>query len=648
MTNSSFGYPVIVAKGVATDKHVADLLPLEFGVFDKKTNSVATAAGNGKEFYLAFGSPHTKDQLTKFYSGMRAPKKSESFLGKEVVSFQKAYPQRPKNEEWVLGYSGSSDDNSLVFECGKNYEFKVKLFGEPAFQRFNKTVERIISYQTPCCGDDCNAPCDGTKLDVKEHTRKLAEAINNDVELRELKIHAQPVFSDFSATVANAWFYELTVSDNGDADALFAVQRAYAYGKDISRKSYVNGKSTYIVGPRTSAPANFTPSSPVLLSNCGTCPDGYTLSTAYDTWIVRRVVAQGTDLDDNTAKATYAAAVVTAYSGVGGSGVFLGLDGAVAVVKINIAAGTAVAPVANTSDVVEKIASVPAVCTPDAGATPIAWVEAEAGYTTTRYLTVTVGKLDCSEAVDTVVGDIEASLAHVPSFVVGSATDITPVGDACTKKFRITQTSQFMKDKCESPDVAVYDVLPSFQGYVWTPASTEGVYDASIKAGIRISAPFYSVQFGDCSFTPDEYYDAEPLRMEISIWNQNLNNCLIGSDPKGRKVVDPVYRRLYGEFVVRHYIRGSQYFKFMNWEEENRIREIIDNTALSTVPRNKYYVAYFLKYKAYKGAENFDKEGEFFESVIYVEEGDKATQVALENAIQAVTSKFGVSLEDRF
>ncbi len=735
MENFSFHYPVIVAKQVATDKHVADLAPLEVGIIDRKTNSVATSAGNGKEFYLAYGSPHTKDQLTKYYNGMKAPKKSEFFLGKEMVSFEVARPQRPENEEWVLGYGGAKDDNTLVFECGKDYQFKVTLYGEPAFGKFNKTVERIISYQTPCCDDSCSADCDTFKLDVKEHTRKLAEVINNDVELREFKLHAQPVFSDFSTTSANSYYYTLTVPDNGDAAAQFAVERAYSKTYQIKRISYVNGKSTYEVGPLASLPTAFTPTSSVLLTACdGTCPSGYTVSPVEDVWMISRPLAGTEDLSTANLRQTYANTVAASYFGKtfnattavddstetittptahgfsagqavvfsvatglivggitagttyyvisagltstnfrvsttrGGSAVnltdavgtntvtpagtvFLNQTGDVANIKVTLPDGTAVA--ALLADSVVQLASTIAECTP-AAESSVAWVQSQAGYTTTRTLEIVVRVLDCTEAIPDTVADIVASLSNSPSYVADSATDATDVSgsglnrDYCIKRFQITQTSHFMKDECQSPDVAEYDVLPSYKGYVWAvPAATPAAYDATIAGGIRISAPFYSVSFGDCSFQPEEYWDNQPLRMNISTWNQDGNNCLFGDEPVGRKVKDPKYQRLFGEGVIRHYIKGSGYFKFMNWEAEPRIREVIDSNYLSVVKRNAYYVAYYLKFKSSKGEDNFDTKGEYFEPVIYVEEGDLTTQLALENAIQAISTKWGVTLQER-
>jgi hypothetical protein len=653
MENGSFHYPVIIAKQVATDKHFADLAPLEFGIIDRKTNSVATGAGNGKEFYLSYGSPHTRDKLTKFYGGMKTPKKSENFLGKEIVSFQKALPQRPENEEWILGYGGAKDDNTLVFECGKNYEFKVKLFGEAAFGRFNKTVERIISYQTPCCDDSCSAGCDTFKLDVKEHTRKLAEKISSDVELQELQLHAQPIFSDFAATVSNSFYYSLTVVDSGDASAQFAVERAYPKTYKITRLSYVNGKSTYEVGPLASLPTAFTPTSSVTLTSCGgTCPSGFTLVGAKDVYIIARPLAGTEDFTTVNSRDTYADTIGTAYGvATDADKIFVSSNGSVANVQITVTAGTVIT--ALLADNVVQLSSIPALCTPTAEST-VAWVQSQAGYTTTRTMDVIVRSLDCTEAIPDTVTDIVASLANTPSYVAASAVDSTDVvgtgsdRDFCIKRFTITQTSNFMKDECQSPDVATFDELPSYKGFVWTvPTATPAAYDATILAGIRISAPFYSVTFGNCSFQPEEYWDNQPLRMEISTWNQSGNNCLSGSEPVGRRIKKPKYQRLFGETVLRSYIKGSGYFKFMSWENEPRIREVIDNTQLSVVKRNAYYVAYYLKFKSAKGEENFDKQGEYFEPIIYVEEGDTTTQLALENAIQAISSKWGVTLEDR-
>lgn len=323
--------------------------------------------------------------------------------------------------------------------------------------------------------------------------------------------------------------------------------------------------------------------------------------------------------------------------------VFLNQTGDVANIKVSVPAGTTVA--ALLSDSATQIATEGAVCEPAAGSST-SWVQGAGGYTVNRTLNLTVGKLDCSEAVADTLADVQAVYANVPS-VVSVASISLEATEGCIKQFLITQKSQFMDDVCLGADVPSYDILPTYKGNVPVENVTVPEFDASVKVGVRVAAPFYSNKFDDCSFDPQEFYYYEPLRMELAIWDQSGNNCLIGTNAVGRKVKDPMYNRLEGEYVIRQYIKNSGYYKFMDWEQDVRMREVTDNTYLSTVKRNKYYVAYHFKFKSYKGAENFDTKGEFFEPVIFIEEDDKVAQTAFESAMLSITSKWGVTLEDR-
>ncbi len=730
MRNLTWNIPVFVAKLVKTSGHVSDLKPLEIGIFDRKTSSVATASGNGIEFFIGSGSAHTKDKLSKFYGGMTDPKKSSFFKGKDLISFEKAFPQKPENEEWVVGYNGDPNSKGLTFEKNKQYILKVRLFGEGVVKKYQREVERTIHLNTFACTDGsyCAGDCPDKTVDYKKTTIEWVKKINEDVELREFKLKTYPVFDDYNATATTAAFtggtgtaatvsvqtsqgvitgitvltpgaysvaptglsitnagggsgatftiqttgsspnitvtgvtvtnggsgytyatpnsfvYDLTVPDNGDADALFAIQRAYPSLK-IERVSYALGRSTYRVIGLPSAPANYTPTSSVLLAACGTCPAGYTLTAGFDTWIVTRQLNTTTDLDNDAARTAFAATIVSAYSATSGSGVFLGVSEGSAKVKINVTSGTAVVPATDTSDSVEKIASTPATCVPSAPSA-VSWVQTASGYTVTRNLRLTVNALNCSDGVNETVTDVVASLASVSSYVSGSASDVTANNQACSKTFQISQRSKFMTDRCESPDVAEYDELPTFRGVQWV-----GVVDTSVnttvKCGIRFTAPFISIQFGDESFAPDEYYDNEPVKMEVSVYDQSGNPCSFTENGKGIRVKQPKYRRLSGEFVARDVIRNGAYFTYEQWSQDPRMREVMDNTVLSIIDRNKYYVAYYLKFKESRGDANFNQFGQIWEPIIYVEEGLTSVQTALENALLAITAKFNVELQKR-
>lgn len=733
MRNTAWDVPVFVAKAVKTSGHVSDLQPLEIGIFDRKTSSIATASGNGTEFFLAGGKPHTKDNLAKFYSGMKDPKKASPFKGKELISFEKSYPSKPSNEEWVIGYDGTADSVGLTYEKNKQYKLKVRLFGEAALKKYNREVERVIHLDTFVCDDGtfCDGDCVDKTVDYKKTTIAYVDKINNDVELQEFKIKAYPVFDDYNATAAtgaftggtgtaatvsiqtsegvitgvtvltagaysvaptgltisgggsgatftiqttgsspsitvtgvtvtnggsgykyatpNAYKYQITVSDNGDADGLFAVERAYPT-LDIKRVGYSNGKSTYEVVNLTSAPADFTPTADVLLAACGTCPTGYTLVDGYDVWIVSRQLNTTTDLDDTASQNTFAATVTTAYvsstdGAISGSGVYLGITEGMAKVKMKVYSGKVLVPVSGTADQVEKIASTPATCTVSAPSA-ISWAQSASGYTINRTLKVTIVDADCSGTVVATTADVVASLDGVSSYVSGSVTDVTST-DKCSKSFTIRQKSNFMTDLCQSPDVATFDELPTFKGQQWKVVVPETDVNTTVKAGIRFTAPYFSVKFNDASYAPDEFYDSEPMQMEVSLFDQSGNPCLFAANGLGKKTKQGKYRRLSGEWVARQVIRGGAYFTYEQWQTEPRIREVMDNNILSTTDRTKYYVAYYLKFKSSRGDDNYNQASEVYEPIIFVEEGLTSVQTALENALLAVTSKFNVELETR-
>lgn len=646
MRNTAYDVPVFVAKGVKTSGHVSELQPLEIGIFDTKTSSIATVSGNGKEFFLAGGKAHTRDSLAKFYSGMLDPKKSSYFKGKDLISFEKAYPSKPQNEEWVIGYDGTAGSVGMTFEKNKQYKLKVRLFGEAAFKKYNREVERVIHLNTFVCDDGtyCDGDCVDKTIDYKKTTIEFVKKINEDVELQEFKIKAYPVFDDYAVTTANTYKYQITVNDNGDADALFALERAYSTLK-IKRVAYLNGKSVYEVVNVATSPSSFTPTSDVLLAACGTCPVGYTLVNGYDVWIVSRELNTTTDLDDTASQATFAASIVTAYSATSGSGVYLGISEGVAKVKFNIASGTVVVIASGTSDQVEKIASTPSTCTASAPSA-ISWTLSESGYSVTRSLKVTVVDADCSNTVIATTADVITSLVGVTSYVSGSVADATG-SDVCSKSFTITQKSHYMTDLCESPDVASYDALPTFRGAQWVEVVPTTAVNTTVKAGIRFTAPYFSTKFNDASFAPDEFYDSEPMQMEVSIYDQSGNPCLFTKNGLGKRTKQGKYRRLSGEYVARQIIRGGAYFTYEQWQSDPRIREVMDNNVLPTTDRNKYYVAYYLRFKDSRGDTNFNQASEIFEPIIFVEENLVSVQIALENALLAITSKFDVELKTR-
>ena len=135
--------------------------------------------------------------------------------------------------------------------------------------------------------------------------------------------------------------------------------------------------------------------------------------------------------------------------------------------------------------------------------------------------------------------------------------------------------------------------------------------------------------------------------MEVSLFDQSGNPCGFAKNGLGKRTKQGKFRRLSGEFVSREVARQGAYFTYEQWFAEPRIREVMNNVLLEVVSRDKYYVAYYLRFKDSRGDANFNQKAEVFEAVMFVEEDKASVQTALENSLLAITSKFDVELQKR-
>jgi hypothetical protein len=203
--NYEFNLPLYVCNnGVAISGHTQDLVSGQVGLFDRQTYNVATSVGNGSEFFIGMGSYHTRDNLTKFWGGMQRSLKSYFFRGADIDGFEVSLPQKIQNEEWVIGYDGTGTANNFLIQCGRNYQIRILVKGEPTYRVFGKTLEHIISYQAdPCVDPNCTTGC-SDNLDVQKAMKKWAQAFNDHVELQQLGVKAQVVLSNYTQTVTPA------------------------------------------------------------------------------------------------------------------------------------------------------------------------------------------------------------------------------------------------------------------------------------------------------------------------------------------------------------------------------------------------------------------------------------------------------------
>lgn len=644
MENFSYHVPFyVVTGGIDLAGHSSELTAGQVGLFDRQNFSVATAAGNGKELFFAQGNiggfDRNRQPITESH-------KSPFFFAKDIENMYLAYPKTIQNEEWVIGFNGSTSSKSLTYETGRAVRIKFYFHGNPAYRFFGGPKEYVVSYTPP---EDCTEPClegdcPDPIVDCLTHTQAIINQINQHVELQKYGVQAKLVNAPYVAGTATNTKWQLSLCDNGDSMALNAVKAQYP-GKAITRVSRVGSTSTYeFCQPDADAdPADFTQSGSVLLAVCGTCPAGTTTVPSYDVYIVRRPTADGTDLTTDAAKDTYADTIGTAY-GVATDSLktFVGQDGGISIVKLKVPAGTAVTAV--DADSVEFSHTEPAQCV-YADPAAVAWVESGVGISSSRTLRINgLNRPDCDANGDR-LDDLTSILSGVQGIKINTLTKIA--GVACVDDYTVEQDSvDCLPEDCLTNNVTfTYDELPAFEGHSWDVVPPVVTEDGTRKCGIRITAGYVDPKFGNCSFDPKDYYESEPVKMEISLLEEDNSACDTAKWPTVQQTKFGRVARQSGEWVVREVLMKDQaYLKHINqFSMDPREREAFDLNLLSSVDRNAFYKLYYVTFRASYGHSFRKNEQEKFTAVFAFKEGDASAITFEERILDVLTAKSGTT-----
>jgi hypothetical protein len=723
----------VVTGGVATTGHSSELTAGQVGLIDRQTWSVATAAGNGKEFFFAQGSIGGFDW---YGAPIKDTHKSPFFFSKDVKNIYKSLPARIQNEEWVVGYDGSASSKGLSFEAGKSTKIKFYFYGDPIYRKFAGPKEYVISYSPDedCVDAVCDTSCGPVALDSRPHTMKMIDRINTHPELKNFGVTAKLKTNLFVAATATMDKWSLSVCDEGNAISLQAVQAQYPLAI-ITRTSRAGSISTYQFCRLKTAgtPAAFSQTAPVSFATCSVCPVGSTLTAGYNIYYVNRPLAGSEDLSTANLRQTYANTIATAYATVrtfdgatavdpttdqitstahgfvtgqrvrysnGGGTTIVGLtnntdyfviridannvdlattfanaiagtavditadgvgaahtlttqstatflqqDGATAKVQLTTSAGQTLTAI--LSDTLELNYTEGAFCT---FATPstIAWSDVGDGISSSRVLKTKLARPDCNASGDR-TAELTSLLSAFTDITIGTLTKIAGLG--CVDEYTVTQLSNDCLDEaCLASNATFnYNTIPSLDGAVWeviSEARFSGVSDPSAKSGIVITAGYIDPQFGNCSFNVFDYYNDEPVRMEVSVFDEDASNCQYKNLATVFQSRKGVIGRQSGEYVVREVLmKTNAYLKHMDqFSPDPRMREAFDQNLLSMVDRKAYYILYYVTFNASYNTMDRKNEQEKFTTVFAVKESDQA-QFNLESGPLAILqAKSGVAL----
>lgn len=170
------------------------------------------------------------------------------------------------------------------------------------------------------------------------------------------------------------------------------------------------------------------------------------------------------------------------------------------------------------------------------------------------------------------------------SFVVSvSADDAAGVGFA-----HVTLSKEATADVANGY-VLVYSEI-SYDTYT---ASVVADDIAKTTSHMDLVGAYVDTKFGNCSFSPKDHFEIEPVRIYPSIVDQNGDPCETTCFAVAESV-EGYQGKGYGEQIIRELMLSNSYRQDY-WSQDPRMREILGDTTFDQVDRNsKYYVYHIL------------------------------------------------------
>jgi len=508
----------IVKSYDTTGKSSADLNPFEFAILDVDTyTSLSSLEVQGKDILFAVGSPNTGQANTGLkFDRLRNELnselsfKSQPYLNINAIKSQ-VFTKDDKTNVYYLGYNGLDDCKSLVFECGKTYEFDVYVKGRAVRNIFGQEMREVIQVTTPCC-----TPCtDGDCAETIECNVVIDELVRNFNDknrfISRFYTAEKVVTCATTPTPDTQTFtkYCLTVCDNGDEIALANVQNqvSSSYSK-VTVKERNAPYTTYEVTEVTSGagtPTAFVQDATVL-QNCSECPSGFTLVGGGFAYLIEVDQASSAESSLATLQALNGFSTLTSRSQTGWS---------VGVGTYYVTSSALLTTTTADAKILKYYGATQDTCTQDTAITSV-WFECGECYAVERTMFVTFGANDCDPSANILAAWTDY-LDENPT--LAEDTEITLSEDGCFWRGSVIQPSNCIEDGCDTVGVPVWETLPTLLGFVWEeePCVTE-----DLPTGCSCGIKFTGRSFSDLSellqlpiYDLMEYVEKDPIVLTV-------------------------------------------------------------------------------------------------------------------------------------
>lgn len=583
----------IVTSVASSGTSIENLLPLQFGVFDKDTH-VSLDAGtilNKRRVYFACGSPN----LRQFTQGSKPerlsnPNNADVNFRTELVPTSNVdlvrYQTPAKTENpnvYYLGYNGTGICESLKFECGKTYQFHVEVKGRPVRNIFPDEMRELIEFTTDCC-DNCEQTGCATGEDCHKYIDELVDKFNSGLWVSRF-FTASKVISCNEEPEAlvrtNFVKYCLTVCDNGDELALSKVQRQYPTLK-VTVKERKAPYTTYEVIKTAGLPTAFTQTNLVFEDECGNCPSGYTAIPGGDVFHVE-VEASVYESNFNTNAGTTVETLLGLSAGditTDGyiSTVSTGADKLVFYVVVGNGAVPDVQAIIDFGVTAVSMGTKKDTCTSSTVTT--GWVSCGTCYKVQRDLCVTVGSDNCDDPYQT-QEDLLAegtALFNALDDVVTDSFDFEAGSNTsgCTVKFTVSQyNTEYLEDDCDTSPAPAFRVLTPFKGNYWSVCPCEGwtvdevtgcpvppaADDLCCQCGIKFETkPTTELMDTFAGYDFATYLEKDPVELAVTVYRDDEATRICDyTSPTWLHAKKATFRQLRGDDVIKRIITDRMY-----------------------------------------------------------------------------------------
>lgn len=190
-----------------------------------------------------------------------------------------------------------------------------------------------------------------------------------------------------------------------------------------------------------------------------------------------------------------------------------------------------------------------------------------------------------------------------------------PVGSVVTGVNGTTSVTITFPELATAPAAANFNAMTGLK--IYAPVTTAfSEYSAEVQAAadsndcfLVLTAAYSDTEFGNCSFSPMDHVEYQPIEIYASVVEQTNIPCDTACFGKGGVITAPTTSAItaggayvlqqakqgkgFGETVVREYILDKRY-RQEPWNQDPRLREVLNNTTLDDVSRSTKYWAFHI------------------------------------------------------